>query len=171
VTLNVHDDFERIWWRLFQKRAVNTQFDIYDFTNIFNYSKSSSTLKVIRYAQSHQVRSKSSYTLKVARFAQSQQHWAYLMTELTWWPWAYLMNLSLPDDFERTWWPWANMSTHVRSKSSCSLKVKISDSFGSKKRLNRIIKLDLGHLCPMEENLSFINNYMLRPPVPNGGET
>ena len=24
-------DFERIWWRLFQKRAIHTKFDIYVF--------------------------------------------------------------------------------------------------------------------------------------------
>ena len=26
-----HDDFERIWWRLFQKRVVRTKFDILVF--------------------------------------------------------------------------------------------------------------------------------------------
>jgi len=27
-------DFERTWWRLFQKRVVRTKFDIFVFTNI-----------------------------------------------------------------------------------------------------------------------------------------
>ena len=102
-------------------------------------SKSSGTFKVIRFAQNHQVRSvirnaQSSGSLKVIRYAQSHQVRSVIMYA---------------------------QSHHVRSKSSCSLKVNISDSFGSKKRLNRIIKLGLGRLCPMEENLSFINNYII----------
>ena len=116
-------------------------------------SKSPGTFKVIRYAQSHQVRSMSSGTLKVIRYVQGHQVRSVI---------RFAQSHQERSNSSGSLKVITYAQNHqVCSKSSCSLKVKISDSFGSKKRLNRIIKLGLGHLCPMEENLSFINNYII----------